>query len=209
MTLCNVHFNTWWSFNSQGKVVTVFRCDGHKFVVLVWFLITSATKITTIYLCLRKLCLKDWVPFCLNTVYIQMLIDYIHGHQWKTCWFSLVGRASNLVKPASNLSGNCDSHLIQCSLHRQVSTASRISIRSATFAQQSHMTDRLTNELSNSPLHLMRPMWLSNGDTKCSDRGRRDRSVCWRREWDPFWTTHFHSVTATLWHTHTHADAMR
>jgi len=25
----DVHFNTWESFNSQGKVVTLFRCSGH------------------------------------------------------------------------------------------------------------------------------------------------------------------------------------
>jgi len=52
-----VHFSIWQSFNSQNKVVTMFRCSGH---FLYWFSTTLATflaKITTIHLCLSKLCL--------------------------------------------------------------------------------------------------------------------------------------------------------
>jgi len=53
-----VRSNAWRSLDSQGKVVTLFRCSRH--VVVVWFCITLTTfsaKITTIYSCSSKLCL--------------------------------------------------------------------------------------------------------------------------------------------------------
>jgi len=70
-----VSSNTWRSFNSQGKVVTLFRCNGNW--LLAWFRITLKTfraKITTtcIYLCLSKSCLIHYrLHFFRGTVYYQ------------------------------------------------------------------------------------------------------------------------------------------
>ena len=57
----DVRFNTWRSFNSQGKVVTLIRCGG--LLLLVWFCITLTTflaRITTLHLYLPKLYLKHY-----------------------------------------------------------------------------------------------------------------------------------------------------
>ena len=66
-----VGFDTWRSFNSQGKVVTLIRRGG--LLLLVWFCITLATfcaRITTICLYLPKLYLKHyWSHFFPDMVY--------------------------------------------------------------------------------------------------------------------------------------------
>jgi len=55
-----VRFSAWRSFNLQGKVVTLFRCSRHLLCLFRVTLTTFPAKITTVYLCLSKLCLKHY-----------------------------------------------------------------------------------------------------------------------------------------------------